>query len=299
VQLDAGSYTVSEAAVSGYTASYSHGCTGTLAAGGHATCTVTNNDDPHHPAPPPPPTHPTPPTHTPTPPSTVSTPPSVDLSIVKTDRPDSVLVGARLEYTLVVTNLSSIRATNVVVSDEIPAQLEFLSVSTTQGTCTGGRVVTCHLGTLEPHATATIIVVVRPLSPGIVINTARVNSAESDANLADNASTAPTLVEAAFQPPRPVCAELLVDRRVLTVGRRATIIVRVRINRLGVRGARLSARGAGVRAAGRTNAAGTARIAVRPTRTGIIVVRLTSQPAHCSVRRIGVAGIFRPPSLTG
>jgi hypothetical protein len=42
--VNAGSYSVSETGPAGYSASYSAGCSGTLAPGGTATCTVTNND---------------------------------------------------------------------------------------------------------------------------------------------------------------------------------------------------------------------------------------------------------------
>ncbi len=299
VSLDAGSYSVSETAVSGYTASFSAGCSGTIAAGANATCTVTNNDNPHQPPPPP--------THTPTPPTTTTTPtttsasPTVDLAIVKTDRPDPAFVGGRLEYTLAVTNRGPVRATNVVVSDQVPEQLEFVSVSTTQGACTGGRLVTCQLGSLDPGASATIVIVVRPLSPGLVVNTATVAGTETDSNLADNTSSTPTFVEGAFAAPAVTkCPQLLVGQRTLIVGRRATIVARVRVDRLAVRGMRITLRGAGVRTGGRTGASGIARIAVRPKRTGIIVVRIANQPARCNgVRRIGVAGIFQPPSLTG
>ena len=42
--LDAGTYSVTETGPSGYTASYSADCSGTIAIGETKTCTVTNND---------------------------------------------------------------------------------------------------------------------------------------------------------------------------------------------------------------------------------------------------------------
>ncbi len=45
VTLDAGSYSVTESGPSGYTASYSADCSGTIAAGETKTCTVTNDDN--------------------------------------------------------------------------------------------------------------------------------------------------------------------------------------------------------------------------------------------------------------
>src|SRR4029079_639009 len=44
VTLDAGSYNVTETGPSGYTASYSADCTGSIGVGQAKTCTVTNND---------------------------------------------------------------------------------------------------------------------------------------------------------------------------------------------------------------------------------------------------------------
>jgi hypothetical protein len=46
ISLDAGSYSVDEGAVSGYTKSIGANCSGTLAPGGSATCTITNDDIP-------------------------------------------------------------------------------------------------------------------------------------------------------------------------------------------------------------------------------------------------------------
>ncbi len=46
VTLDAGAYNVTETGPTGYTASYSADCTGTIAEGETKTCTVTNDDQP-------------------------------------------------------------------------------------------------------------------------------------------------------------------------------------------------------------------------------------------------------------
>jgi hypothetical protein len=45
VTVDAGSYSVSETGPSGYAASYSADCTGSIAIGQSKTCTVTNNEN--------------------------------------------------------------------------------------------------------------------------------------------------------------------------------------------------------------------------------------------------------------
>src|SRR6266571_8129478 len=48
IAVNAGAYSVSEAAVPGYTQISAVGCSGTLTLGGSATCTITNDDDAAH-----------------------------------------------------------------------------------------------------------------------------------------------------------------------------------------------------------------------------------------------------------
>jgi hypothetical protein len=75
--------------------------------------------------------------------------------------------------------------------------------------------------------------------------------------------------------------------------------LRIRVigdNGRGMRRELVTVRGAGVAKSGRTNAAGITRIAIRPTRTGIVQIRVRGEAA-CAAR-LGVAGIRRPP-LTG
>src|SRR5262249_56069231 len=48
VVLQPGSYSVSESGPPGYARSSSSACSGSIAAGEHATCTITNDDEPAH-----------------------------------------------------------------------------------------------------------------------------------------------------------------------------------------------------------------------------------------------------------
>ena len=74
-----------------------------------------------------------------------------DLSICKTDSPDPVVVGSPLEYTITVFNDGPSAATNVTVTDELPADVTFVSASASAGLgCLGVLTVTCDLGTLAP-----------------------------------------------------------------------------------------------------------------------------------------------------
>ena len=126
---------------------------------------------------------------------------TADLEITKTAGPDQVDVGGELTYTITVTNNGPADATNVVVSDPLPASADFVSVETTQGDCaeTDGT-VTCELGSLANGATATIEIVVTPTEEGDLENTATVASDQSDPDEANNAAVAGFVVGVETQP---------------------------------------------------------------------------------------------------
>jgi uncharacterized repeat protein (TIGR01451 family) len=247
------------------------------------------------PTPPPPPPAPPTPVAPPAPPAK-----AIDLSIVKTDRPDPALVGDRLTYTLTVRNAGPDAATNVVVADALPATTRFVSVAASQGTCSGGALVRCNLGTIAAGGQALITIVVRPLEPGALLNEATVVGAEPEANTANNRSTAPTLVRGPFKPPVVVsCPVLTVNPRSLSMGQKTPVRVLVTRNGKGVRGVRVVVVGPGLRKAATTDGRGRVTITVRPPRAGIATIRMANQPARCSTRRIGVVGVFLPPPVTG
>src|SRR5205085_10953774 len=119
----------------------------------------------------------------------------------------------------------------------------FLSLMSSQGRCTGGAVLSCDLGTIAPGASATISVITRPTTTGVVVNTAIVVGDEPEANTADNTATATTLVNGPFTPPparprspnSPSCRSVSVAPRILTAGRRSGVNVRVHLGAQSVR----------------------------------------------------------------
>ncbi len=131
------------------------------------------------------------PTPTPTP------APTADLSLSITDSPDPVAAGNNVTYTIPVTNNGSATATNVQLSDTLPANTTFVSATSTQGTCIRGDAansVLCSIGTLSSGATATATIIVRPTTAGTITNTASVTATESDPNIANNSASASTVV---------------------------------------------------------------------------------------------------------
>jgi len=128
---------------------------------------------------------------------TVGTGSSADVSIVKTAAPSPVAQGNLLTYTLTVTNNGPAGASNVTVVDALPTALQFVSVTTTAGTCSqASNNVTCQLGTMVNAATATVKIVVTPVSSTIVSNTATVSADQDDPTPNNNSSTVSTLVTA-------------------------------------------------------------------------------------------------------
>jgi uncharacterized repeat protein (TIGR01451 family) len=119
---------------------------------------------------------------------------SADVAITKTDDPDPVLVGQTLTYTLVASNNGPSAASNVVVTDDMPGGVSFVSATTTQGTCTGSTTVTCSVGSLASGGSATVTIRVTPLAAGTLTNTARVHATESDPNTGNDEATTTTTV---------------------------------------------------------------------------------------------------------
>jgi uncharacterized repeat protein (TIGR01451 family) len=280
VTLKPGPYAVNEAAAGGYSTTKSEGCSGSLIHyGDTATCTVTNNDIASPPPPPPPPGV-----------------PEIDLAITKTDSPDPVSVGGLLTYTLTVTNKKGDTASNVVVTDALPSGVTLVSVSTTKGTCSGSNPISCAIGSVAYNELVTIMVVVRPNTPGTITNTAVVTGREHEHDPSDNTASATTLVQGAFQPPS-VCYALTVTPRSLTVGKRTIMRVRVREAGRPVKGVRVVVTGRRVTMQAKTNANGIARFVITARTPGILQIRVPSHSA-CTRQRMGVLGAFTPP-VTG
>ncbi|HEY0160690.1 MAG TPA: IPTL-CTERM sorting domain-containing protein [Thermoanaerobaculia bacterium] len=125
------------------------------------------------------------------PPVTVG-PASADLSIVKSTTTTDAKTGDTVFFNITVSNAGPSTASNVVVTDTIPAGLELVLASPSQGTCSGTTVVTCNLGDILSGANATITLQTTVTgNSGTVSNTATVTSADADPDGGDNASTTP------------------------------------------------------------------------------------------------------------
>jgi uncharacterized repeat protein (TIGR01451 family) len=124
---------------------------------------------------------------------------ATDLSITKTDSPDPIAAGNILTYTLNVSNAGPSAATDVVVTDVLPAGVEYLSNSDSCVEAPAGT-LTCSLGNLATGATTSFTISVRvPASfptgsSTSIINTATVTADQADSNPLNNTATATTQV---------------------------------------------------------------------------------------------------------
>ncbi|HYO75947.1 MAG TPA: IPTL-CTERM sorting domain-containing protein [Thermoanaerobaculia bacterium] len=134
-------------------------------------------------------------------------PASADLSIVKNTASATAQAGSTFSYTIQVANAGPDAATNVVVTDVLPAQLQFQSITTPAGfSCTtpaagANGTITCTAATLASGATATFTLNVRVASnatAGTVTNNVTVTSNTADPDGDDTTDAAPpvTLVPA-------------------------------------------------------------------------------------------------------
>lgn len=118
-----------------------------------------------------------------------------DLSILKTTATTTVYAGQPISYTITVTNGGPDSASNVTVTDTLPAGATFVSATGTGWTCNNLlNVVTCTLPTLAVGPAAPITLTM--LAPTTFVtttltNTASVTSDSIDSTPANDSSTSP------------------------------------------------------------------------------------------------------------
>lgn len=120
--------------------------------------------------------------------------PQANLSVDKIAGPNPVYVGNSLTYIVTVINNGPSAATNVVITDVLPAGITF-NWALPDCTPSGGTVI-CNMGAVASGDGATAMIVVTPTAAaaGTVTNTVAVGGNEFDPNTTDNRAIATTLV---------------------------------------------------------------------------------------------------------
>jgi uncharacterized repeat protein (TIGR01451 family) len=96
----------------------------------------------------------------------------VTIEIRKSATPDPAFVGGLLTYTVEVVNLSIMPAVDVVLTDALPNNADFVAASVPCALQTATNGLFCTLGTIPPLSTVTVLIQVRPLAVETVVATA-------------------------------------------------------------------------------------------------------------------------------
>lgn len=113
---------------------------------------------------------------------------SSDICVTSTLYPANAQVGQQVSYRLEVVNYGPADATNVVVTDQLPARTVLVSARPSQGSCSGTTTLTCNLGSMLNGATVPITVVLRVVQSGALSGSATVTSSKPDPNGGNNTS---------------------------------------------------------------------------------------------------------------
>ena len=120
-----------------------------------------------------------------------------DISLGISDSPDPALVGSPYTYTLTASNDGPDSVEGVVITDRLPAALDYGSATASQGSCEESTgTVTCKLGTIASGGSASVEIEVTPGSTGTVTNEASVVGDDlEDSNTSNNSRVEETQVE--------------------------------------------------------------------------------------------------------
>ena len=124
-----------------------------------------------------------------------------DLSVTNAPTPNPVNAGQNITYTQVVANAGPATASTITLTETLPANTTFVSLSGPAGwTCTSASPYTCTIASLAANANATFTFVVQvstsATSGSTITDTASVASSTSDPNSGNNSASASVLVAA-------------------------------------------------------------------------------------------------------
>jgi uncharacterized repeat protein (TIGR01451 family) len=225
--------------------------------------------------------------------------PLIDLAVTKVGSPNPVDLGSNITWTMVVTNNGPDTATGVTISDPMPAGNTYVSASTTQGSCTGGAILSCSLGTITAKGTVTITLVTTPTVTGTVTNTVTVVGNETETDTSSNTASASVVVNQLTPPPvKPCIAVSRVTPKQLFVGRSTKLTIHLTQGGKAVKGIHVRIKGPkiNVRTKG-SNGKGVIKHVVKMKKAGVLVFTPIASK-RCNTKRVGVTGVFTPP-VTG
>jgi uncharacterized repeat protein (TIGR01451 family) len=123
-----------------------------------------------------------------------------DVGILSSSPPAGpVGLGINLTYTADVLNQGPKDATGVIFTDTLPNNVNFVSATTTQGSCVQSHgIVSCNIGSLASAFDATASIIVTPTATGTIANSMNVTANETDLVPANNTATQTNTVVPVF-----------------------------------------------------------------------------------------------------
>lgn len=237
----------------------------------------------------------------------------VDIVVGKTAVKSALVLGENATFNIVVTNNGPDAAFGITLTDTMPEGMTFVSATPSAGTCAApvGATFTCNLGNLLNGGKITIQMVGTPTKEGSYTNNVEASVPNETGPKPNTASATvtvtapltppavkPPVTKPAVKPPAPlICVRLALAPKMLTVGKKGTLVVTTVAGKKPKVGVRVSITGAGVAKVVRTSKGGKMIVSVKPSKAGIVKARIIGQKA-CNTQRIGVVGTFEPP-VTG
>ena len=124
---------------------------------------------------------------------------SNDIAVTVVDSPDVAMVGGLLTYGVTVTNPGPARATGLLLTNVLPADVSFVSYATFNGACSNlGNIVVCGLDDLSAGDSARITFTTRTLAMGMMTNVSMVSRSEFDPFPGNNTAMAISTVTGPF-----------------------------------------------------------------------------------------------------
>ena len=124
--------------------------------------------------------------------------PTSDLQVAINATPNPVANGAPLAYVVSVSNKGPSSASNVILTNVLPASVFFNSGSVSQGTfVNSGGTMVCSLGVISSGGSATANILVTPTSLGSITATAAVTANQADPVPGNNTASVTTTVSPA------------------------------------------------------------------------------------------------------
>ena len=111
--------------------------------------------------------------------------PRIDLS-VRVNGYGSAVVGEQSDYQIVIDNFGWDTVSNVMLRDVLPSGATLVSVTASQGGCSGTSTVLCNLGTMASEDQITIDVVWIPSVASVGIHAISVDAVPGDTNSGNN-----------------------------------------------------------------------------------------------------------------